>query len=61
MKESALLVGDHFQGQLVVVAAEQRRLAGGGNGGRLFQDIHNGLAPCPGSNHSFVPFPPDTR
>ena len=35
----ALLVGDHFQRQLVVVAQEQRPLADFGNGRRLLQDV----------------------
>ena len=40
----ALLVGDHFQGQLVVIPQEERPLAGFGNRGRLLQDVHDGLA-----------------
>ena len=37
----ALLVGHHFQGQFVVVAQEQRPLAGLGNGRRLLENIHD--------------------
>ena len=40
----ALLVGDHFQRQFVMVAQEERPLARLGDGRRLVENIHDGHA-----------------
>ena len=47
----ALLVGDHFERQLVVVAQEQRPLAGLGNGRCLFEDVHDRQAVLHAQRH----------